>query len=158
MLLLLKHHKTTILLHVNPYQTFTSIKSQLHSALSSARITSINGDTIPPSAENIEFGVPRNLNDLSEGFVKLAVPDADKKGKGKGKARNGEGVLNESPKGAGLRDGQVVAFRFVSKKGDEGERAKEESEETEGDVMEVEVESEEEEWDVVVPVLEYEEG
>ncbi len=71
------------------------------------------------------------------------------KGKGRPQAGGKGSVLNETPKGAGLRDGQAVAFRFGSgeKEGGGG-----------GDEEDDEMDSESEgEWDVVVPSFEYDE-
>ena len=68
----LKSHKTTVLLHVDPLQTFTSIKEQLYKALEDTGLKN-DGDSIeqislPPSPADIELGRPVNTNDPQKGF------------------------------------------------------------------------------------------
>lgn len=83
--------------------------------------------------------MPVDRNDYNKGWVDLLIPevedgeDEDGGGGGGGKVKKGS-VLNESPLGAGLRDGDVIAFRFRG----EGERT--------------------EEWDVVIPSYEEEDA
>jgi len=131
----LKSRKTTVLLHTNPLETFSSIKHQLYTALSDTTLKDPDtGDTIPlpSSASDIQLGRPVNPHDASRGFAlgewEYDTPDALEEGaadvKGKGKAvagkgkskRDGEGGVLEGvkgcPKGAGLRDGAVLAFRW----------------------------------------------
>ena len=97
------------------------------------------------------MGFPVDRNDYGKGWVDLLIPEAeddedeDGGGGGGGKKTKSEGgkvkkgsVLNESPLGAGLRDGDVIAFRFR----EEGEGAGEKTEE----------------WDVVIPSYEEEDA
>lgn len=127
----LKSHKTTVLLHVDPLQTFTSIKEQLYKALEDTGLKS-DGDSLeqislPPSPADIELGRPVNTNDPHKGFQlgeweysPLEAEDGDDpKGKGKAKAGRpkksdtvGADSVKDCPKGAGLRDGAVLAFRW----------------------------------------------
>ena len=56
--------------------------------------------------------MPRDKNDPSKGWVALKIPeveDGDTKGKGVKKGS----ILNESPLGAGLKDGTMLAFKFT---------------------------------------------
>lgn len=133
-----KQHKTTILLFVQQSQPFDSIKRDLLDAIKATDIQAINGNTLPSDPEDIEFGVPRDKNDPSKGWVALKIPeveDGDTKGKGVKKGS----VLNENPLGAGLKDGAMLAFRFA-KAAEEGG-------------MDVD-----DEWDVVIPSYDDEVG
>ena len=82
--------------------------------------------------------MPKDKNDPSKGWVPLKIPeveDGDTKGKGVKKGS----VLNESPLGAGLKDGTMLAFRFT--KG------------AEEDGMDLD-----DEWDVIIPSYDDETG
>ena len=97
--------------------------------------------------------------------------DADETGgkRSKGKARasaqtdgwkgKGETVANNTVVGAGLRDGDVLAFRFRTEYGTEKPARGEEGEDEDDDMLENGVGDEEEEgeWDVVWPTYEDEE-
>lgn len=133
-----KQHKTTILLFVQQSQPFDSIKSELLDAIKATRIKDINGNPLPSDPQDIEFGVPRDKNDISKGWVALKIPeveDGDTKGKGVKK----DSILNGSPLGAGLKDGAMLAFKFT--KGDEE------------NAMDLD-----EEWDVIIPSYDDEAG
>jgi hypothetical protein len=176
----LKSHKTTILLHIDPLQTFASIKAELLTALRDTGLKDADtgADIVIPESlrpEDITFGRPRNVNEPGQGFVvaeweKAKVGDGDEededgldgldglgdedddggeegvkgnsKAKGKGKAsasasapakkKPGRPVksskatsstnndidiaedIKQCPKGANLKDGAVLAFRFPS--------------------------------------------
>jgi hypothetical protein len=127
----LKSRKTTVLLHVDPLSTFGSIKSQLYEALKETGIKdSESGESIllPESPSDIQLGRPVDVHDAQQGFQvgewEIAADEAeDDGGKGKGKAKAGTssksgaaaGVSNvkDCPKGAGLKDGAVLAFRWA---------------------------------------------
>ncbi|KAG7007005.1 hypothetical protein G7Y79_00012g033410 [Physcia stellaris] len=144
-----KSHRTTILLLVTPTDPFTTIKSALLSSLRATGLQSLplqdRSAPIPNSPDDVILGVPVDRNDYSKGWVDLLIPEADHDengdedggGGGGGKVKKGS-VLNESPLGAGLRDGDVIAFRFRG----EGEREGEKTEE----------------WDVVIPSYEEEDA
>ena len=126
-----KQHKTTILLFVQRSQPFDSIKRDLLDAIKATNIKDINGNALPSDPEDIELGVPRDKNDTSKGWVPLKIPEAeeaDVKGKGVKKGS----VLNESPLGAGLKDGAMLAFRFTKGAAEDG--------------MDLD-----DEWDVIMP-------
>jgi len=115
--LLLKNHKQTVLLSVVPTTPFPEIKSLLLSALKTRDITSIDDEAISSDPEDIEFGVLRNKKDPSEGWVALDIKEqelADSKG-AKRKIGGKKSILNESPAGASLGDGSMLAFRFRTK-------------------------------------------
>lgn len=82
--------------------------------------------------------------------IGIDIKEEEDVGKGKGKARSkssrsekggsgGVGGAKDCPKGAGLRDGSVLAFKW-------GERSED------GDENELELEGEK--WDVVIPAYE----
>lgn len=137
----LKSHKTTVLLHVDPLNTFDTIKSSLYSALQETELRHPDtGESIPlpASSSDIQLGRPININDAHEGF-KLGEweysgleEEEEPKGKGKGKAGSGPGGkaaaanIKQCPKGAGLKDGAVLAFRWVGDGNWEGDDEDEE--------------------------------
>ena len=128
-----KHHKTTILLHVAQSQSFTSIKADLLSAIKATGISDINGTTLPSDPEAIVFGIPIDKHDVNKGWMPLKIPEVEDGELAKGKGVKKGSVLNENPLGAGLKDGAVLAFRFVD----------EEEEDNDG--------GEGDGWDVVMP-------
>ncbi|KAF2679870.1 hypothetical protein K458DRAFT_374318 [Lentithecium fluviatile CBS 122367] len=127
----LKHGRTTVLLHTDPLSTFTTLKTHLHTALQQTALH--DPDTgaeiaLPADPADIQLGVPVAPSEPGKGFqlgeweYGVAVDDDDE-GKGKGKAGvkgkgNGRkeagvaGAVKDCPKGAGLRDGAVLAFRW----------------------------------------------
>ena len=126
-----KHHKTTVLLLVNQSQSFTSIKQQLLDSLKATGVTNIGGNPLPSDPEAIVFGMPIDTNDIDKGWVTLEIPevsDTDTKSKGVKKGS----VLNQSPLGADLKDGAMLAFKFKDLDSQ--------------DVMDLD-----DEWDVVIP-------
>ncbi len=114
--LLLKNHKQTVLLSVIPTTPFPEIKSSLLAALKSRDITTIDDTPVPSEPEEIEFGVLKNKKDPTEGWVPLEIGEMDvADAKGAKKNLGGKkSVLNESPAGASLGDGSMLAFRFRS--------------------------------------------
>lgn len=94
------------------------------------------------------FGVPVDRNDVAKGWVPLEIPEGmedEEMSRGNGKKKGKKaGILNDSPAGAGLKDGGMVAFRFRREREREGEK-------DDGD----EEMLEEEGFDVVMPVYEY---
>ncbi|KAG9194312.1 hypothetical protein G6011_04347 [Alternaria panax] len=129
----LKSHKTTVILHVDPLHTFDTIKTYLYDALQETGLKNPAGESIPlpSSAAEIQFGCPVNINDASEGFklgewevAYIASDEEEFEGKGKASKANAGGSsnggakadtakINQCPKGAGLRDGAVLAFRWA---------------------------------------------
>jgi hypothetical protein len=127
----LKSHKTTVILHVDPLHTFDTIKTYLYDALQETDFKNPETDEsipLPSSASEIQFGRPVNINDANEGFQlgewEYTINEEEQEeGKGKGKAKassssNGgakgaTASLKQCPKGAGLKDGAVLAFRWA---------------------------------------------
>ncbi|KAF1833885.1 hypothetical protein BDW02DRAFT_569635 [Decorospora gaudefroyi] len=113
----LKSHKTTVLLHVDPLNTFDTIKSMLYDALQETELRHPEtGKSIPlpSSPSELQLGRPFNVNEASDGFYlgewEYAIEEeVEGKGKGKAKAESGR----HCPKGAGLKDGTVLAFRWA---------------------------------------------
>ncbi|MCJ1365702.1 hypothetical protein MMC16_004827 [Acarospora aff. strigata] len=140
-----KQHKTTILLFVEPGQSFDSIKQNLLDALKKTGRTEINGVSLPSDAQHVVFGVPLEKNDFSRGWVKLEIPETDVEDGAGGKKKVGgkKSILNSSPQGAGLKDGAALAFRFL-----EG-----------GDGLDEDgLEADHGKWNVVIPSYEDEYG
>ena len=94
---------------------------------------------LPDDAARIELGVARDRFDLGKGFAPLEIPEEG----GKTAKR---GVMNDSPMGAGLRDGAALAFRWTAASTEEDHV----DEKGEG------VEAQTAEWDVLVPGLDEE--
>lgn len=132
-----RQHKTVILLFVEPSQSFHSIKSDLLEAIKHTGLTSLNGHDIPTDSGDLVFGVPRDRNDISKGWVGIDIPFNNEETVGQKKNVGGKkSVLNASPSGAGLKDGAMIAFKFRN----EGARTDEEGTDLEDD-----------DWDVVMP-------
>jgi hypothetical protein len=124
-----KSHKSTILLHVDPLNTFATIKTYLYHALQETGLRNPEtGESIPlpASSSDIQLGRPVNINDAHEGFglgewEYTVTEDEDENDKGKGKAKatakkaDGGSIasVKDCPKGAGLKDGAVLAFRWA---------------------------------------------
>ncbi len=98
---------------VQQSQAFDSIKRDLLDAIKATNIKDINGNPLPSDPDEIEFGVPRDKNDISKGWLPLKIPEVED-GDGKGKGVKKGSVLNESPLGAGLKDGAMLAFKFTN--------------------------------------------
>ncbi|KAF2792835.1 hypothetical protein K505DRAFT_325891 [Melanomma pulvis-pyrius CBS 109.77] len=158
----LKSHKTTVLLHTDPLTTFSTIKAQLYAALqeTSLRDPSTGASiSLPTSPSDIQLGRPRNANDPSRGFVlgeweegyggggeddSGEEDDGGVKGKGKAPAATTTRIrpskkdssvklqVKDCPKGAGLRDNAVLAFRWVGEGMWDGEAGEEDEDEDEG--------------------------
>lgn len=140
-----KQHKTTVLLFVDPGQSFDSIKQDLLDALKKSGRTELNGETIPSDINQVVFGVPVDKNDFTKGWVKFEIAETELEDGVGGKKKVGgkKSVLNASPQGAGLKDGAVLAFKF-SKDGD--------------GLDEDGVEVDDGVWDVVVPTYDEQYG
>ena len=157
-----KHHRTTILLHIDPQQTFSTIRADLLKAISDTNPNgTFNNQTIPRNPDNVLLARPIDPNDLTYGWELLQRSDGDDdsglSGKGKGKGKAGvsatggkarkENRFEDCPQGAGLKDGSVVAFKFKSTE-DAGWQA------VDGEGEDEDIAIPTEEWDVVVPSME----
>lgn len=169
-----KLHRTTILLHSDPQQRLSLLRAELLTALqithSHGFVEGKNGTTysIPESYEDIVLAKLRDPNDVQSGWERLIKPagkdfgfeDEGVSAKGKGKAgalkSAGKGGVSECPQGVGLRDGAVVAFRFMTV--EEKEKRSAAGDEADEDVDEIAKkgvdEEEKEVWDVEMPTIE----
>lgn len=134
----LKSHRTTVLLHTDPLASFLTLKTALYSALTDTGLHASSPASpaipLPASPADIKLARPIDPLDPSAGFVlgewetgfrtsgsasddEVAVDEeemggAQAKGKGKGKAKAEMAGGADCPKGAGLKDGGVLAFRW----------------------------------------------
>ncbi|KAF2418685.1 hypothetical protein EJ08DRAFT_52827 [Tothia fuscella] len=146
-----KHHKTTVLLHLDPLTPLSTIKSTLLTSLRQTKPNGINNNPLPAKPSQIQFAKLINPSETGEGWEPLTpatsayfdddeldgLPDGKGMGKGKGGKGNGRVDVDSgtSIKATGVKDGSVVAFRWSLEEGG-GE------------------EDEWEEWDVVLPSFE----
>jgi hypothetical protein len=114
---------------VDPLDTFSTIKSHLYNALKDTGLKDPASNApiaLPDSPADMQLARPVDVHDAQQGFQlgewELSADDSDDgagKGKGKakagGKANGGAAAANakDCPKGAGLKDGAVLAFRWA---------------------------------------------
>ncbi|KAF3051282.1 hypothetical protein E8E11_010909 [Didymella keratinophila] len=123
----LKSSRTTVLLHIDPLTPFSAIKASLLTALRETGFTTSSAGaatTLPSTPSAIQLGRPQDPLDPKSGFVlgeweedndeDVAI-DEGKNSKGKGKKGSGR----DCAKGAGLKDGAVLAFRWEGLEGAE---------------------------------------
>jgi len=161
----LKNHKSTTLVHADPLASFLDIRRELLIALHLTRPTGRlrNGVEIPNDPLDVLLARPRDVHDVSAGWVRLRTEDEASEEeldeeeqaaaaqdvsttKKRGAATTGKGrsaVVRRPncPKAAGLKDGGVLAYKFRSEL---GARA------TKRDVVMGGDDDEGEEWDVVI--------
>ncbi|KAF2492313.1 hypothetical protein BU16DRAFT_441395, partial [Lophium mytilinum] len=158
----LKHHRTTLLFHTDPLQTFATLKTQLLTALrETCPGEALDGTPLPSSPSEIILARPVDINDLSKGFVTGEwerdgfgdedMEDVEESGvgkKGKGRPKKVTQVAGDCPKGArNVKDGGVLAFSWGKERDrreGKGKRRVEVNEDGEA----------QEEWDVVLPSYE----
>ena len=87
---------------------------------------------MPSDPEAVVFGIQVDKHDPNKGWLPLKIPE-NEDGNPKGKGIKKDSVLNESPLGAGLKDSQMLAFKFQ----DSGEQR-----------------DADDDWDVVMPSYE----
>lgn len=130
-----KHHKTTTLLHVDPLQSMISVKAEL---LRSLKDTHPNGQlssgvAIPDTPSDIVLGKAKDVHDLTNGgWERVYTNDASLN-----EAKKKKVLPDDCPKGVGLKDGSVLAYKFKSEELDM---------EDEG----LGLDDEDEKWDVVI--------
>lgn len=154
-----KNNRTTILLHVDPLQKLSSVKSDLLKAIQQTHPHGrLSGAAIPQNSAEIQLAKPRDAEDLAEGFQSIEprremFADGSDSGKGKGKASAGKqkqaDTSRECPESVGLRDGGIVAFRFRGEGGRPGGRGQIVDDEI--DDIRVSDEDDDRDWDVIVP-------
>ncbi|TQB68725.1 hypothetical protein MPDQ_002881 [Monascus purpureus] len=160
--LLFKKHKTTVLLMLQPHETITTAKEALLKALQVRGIKEINGDTVPDSPSEIEFGVAVDRNDLDKGWTRLEV-EAPTFGKEESSSANKGAAAKKnnsssfvSLQAADIRNGQSIVFRF-RKRREETEGGDQDQNQDQPDLDNIGLEFEDPGWDVVVPRLDDEE-
>ena len=108
-----------MLLLCQPTQSFQSIRQELLQSLQATGIEKIEGDAFSKDAEDIILGVPLDKSNMDKGWVNLEIPEFEEgDAKPKGAVKKGS-VLNKTPLGAGLKDGDMLAFRFKRESSDE---------------------------------------
>ena len=116
--LLFKNHKSTTLLHIDPLQSFDSIKEELIRALRSTHPDGrVNGFEIPSKPSNVLVARPNDVFNLEKGFTNVTDNDGNIiTGNETAKSRKGAGadikIKEACPKAAGLKDGLVLAYKF----------------------------------------------
>ena len=121
MTLRFKQNIHTILLEVDELQKLSEVRAELLRALiETSPGGKFNGQNIPKNADHIKLGSAIDRNDLSKGYASLTneLDEVSDSGKGKGKAtaskaKTGLASIKDCPKGVGLRNGDIVAFKFV---------------------------------------------
>ena len=93
-------------------QSFKSIREDLLEAIKATGLSDINGEPLPTNPEDIILGVPMDKNNLDKGWVNLEIPEFDEDDDKRKRGVKKGSVLNESPLGAGLKDGDMLAIRF----------------------------------------------
>ena len=110
-----KRYKTTVVLFVQPDQSFTSIKQAFLDALKARDITKFEDQAVPESPDDITFAKLKTVNDTESGWETLMPPpqggESGEMGGSKKRKRHGEGLL-DSPIGVGLKDGASLAFKL----------------------------------------------
>ncbi|KAI5359657.1 hypothetical protein Slin15195_G072870 [Septoria linicola] len=142
-----KNHTSTVLLEVDPLQRLGAVREELlHALIEATPGGKLNGHDVPKNADYIKLGIANDRNELSKGYssIEVELEDVNESGKGKGKAavgktKSGFAALKDCPQGIGLKNGDVVAFKFID---------------ADHDIHGEDSEEFVEEWDVVVPTIE----
>jgi hypothetical protein len=123
--------------------SITSTKEELYNALRSRDLTEINGDALPENPKEIELGVLIDTND-EKTWTLLEQSTVNDEGNRRGtSSRRGSGSTNDiSLQTAGIKNNQVIAFRF-SKTGDVES----------GNTDELDLDLDDAGWDVILPTL-----
>lgn len=113
-----KNRKTTVLLHVDPLQSFDGVKEELLRALIQRETSGkLHGEqTLPSSAKQIQLARPVDPNDPTKGWESLEDERPEEPVKKKQKK---DDAATDSPKAAGIKDGWALAFRFTPKDGED---------------------------------------
>lgn len=140
-----KYHKKTTLLHVDPLQSFTSIKAELlralHQTHPDGEISS--GVSIPSDPSEVLLAQPNDVHDHAQGWKRIQ-PEQDEEEEqstpGRQKTKGRSAYSQDSPTAAGLKDGGMVAYKFQS-----DETNKDDVDEALG------LDEEDDDWDVIIP-------
>ena len=139
------------MLEVEPLQKLSEVRMLLlHAIQQTHRTGSLNGHKIPQNSDDIKLGRAVDRHNLKFGFTSVdnETPEEAPTGKGKGKAaattNSATSELKDCPKGIGLKNGDIVAFKFAdqSELGKGGDAIVD----MEGDIVE--------DWDVTIPTVE----
>jgi hypothetical protein len=116
----LKHHKSTVLIHVEPLLTLSTLKEELLAILNDvAHSGYFNGTKLPSSPSEILLARPVDPLEISLGWEPLEPEDEPEdpfnidEDAPKGKAKKLE---SENLKAYGVKDNAVLAFKFKSEK------------------------------------------
>ncbi|KIW09479.1 uncharacterized protein PV09_00358 [Verruconis gallopava] len=116
----LKHHRTTVLLHVEPLLLLSTLKEELLAVLKEVSPNGFNGHQLPSSASEISFAKPVDPLDISQGWEPLEFSDDPEDPfniDNEESKRKTKKLESESLKAYGIKDNAVLAFRFKSEKG-----------------------------------------
>ena len=98
----------TVVLPVDPTDNFKDIKARLFTALKSTpNLNDIDGVPLPQSEDEIQLAIPNKAGNLASGWNSIETDEEDEEKPSKGKSG-----LKNCPKGVGLKEGGVLAFRF----------------------------------------------
>jgi hypothetical protein len=97
-----KNGRTTVLVFVSKSEPFRKAKENLLHGLRESGHSTLNGASVPDSADMVEIAVPVDRHDISKGWKALEGPDAEDR------------LMSQtrSDQHSGLRDNGMVAFRF----------------------------------------------
>ncbi len=117
-----KNHRTTILLYSQPDTSFRAIRQELLTMLKTTNPSGdLHGALIPSEADDVVLGIPKDAKDLQAGWNELEIPEQqlEESGPAASGGRNkrklgGEQSTLDCPRGVGLKDGAVLAFKFRS--------------------------------------------
>ena len=127
---------------LQPHESLHYTKKKLLDALESREITNINGDIVPESTSDVQFGEPVDRADLEKGWKRLQADiPVDNEGAGK-KNINKSQTDTRTVMEAGLQDGYSIAFRFYK------------STEDQNGGLDMDLDGEDPGWDVVMPTYE----
>ena len=110
-----KRDKITVVLFVQPDQSFASIKQAFLEALEARKITRFEDQAVPKSSNEIMFAKLRTVNDTESGWESLTPPSQGgdpSETRGSNKRKLSGGGRLDCPVGLGLKDGAILAFKF----------------------------------------------
>ncbi|KAI9883452.1 MAG: hypothetical protein M1823_004786 [Watsoniomyces obsoletus] len=118
-----KNQRTTVLLYSRPDTSFNAIREELLTMLQTTNPSGeFNGATIPSEADDIILGIPNDHKDLQAGWKEVEIPEEEsgdeKRPAGRRRKLGGENSTLDCPRGVGLKDGAVLAFKFRSQSSD----------------------------------------
>ena len=116
-----KNQKSTTIIHADPLQSFESLKVELIRALSETHPDGkINGEAIPSNASSILFARPNDIHKLDKGFTSVTdkagdiITGNEPTGRQRKPGDSDIKIKNACPKAAGLKDGAIIAYKFMA--------------------------------------------